>query len=167
MFGKFFFFFKFSIANWTNIHLRTTFLRFMYILYYNFYNISNYFFINGVRSGSRTHKKRSCSPFARREHFVHKGVSLQETPKIRRIFYWNAFTMRNFYCLFAGRIWTINHGVEPVSNDSYETSVLTKIGIGRGSRTRTYECRSQIPVPYQLGDTPIKLQGTYKRIKCF
>ena len=26
---------------------------------------------------------------------------------------------------------------------------------GRGSRTRTYECWIQNPVPYQLGDTPI------------
>ena len=37
-------------------------------------------------------------------------------------------TMRDFYCCFAGRIWTINHSDEPVSNYPYETSMLTKIG---------------------------------------
>ena len=47
-------------------------------------------------------------------------------------------TMRDFYCCFAGRIWTINHSDEPVSNYTYETSMLTKIGIGPSGETWTH-----------------------------
>ena len=36
---------------------------------------------------------------------------------IRRTTYWNAFTLRDFYCVFAGRIWTINRGVGWFNNN--------------------------------------------------
>ena len=47
-------------------------------------------------------------------------------------------------------------GVLPVLLDTKKPPPKKRLILnGRGSRTRTYECWIQNPVPYQLGDTPI------------
>ena len=47
-------------------------------------------------------------------------------------------------------------GVLPVFWDTKKPPPKKRLILnGRGSRTRTYECWIQNPVPYQLGDTPI------------
>ena len=46
-------------------------------------------------------------------------------------------------------------GVLPVFLDTKKPLPKKRLILnGRGSRTRTYECWIQNPVPYQLGDTP-------------
>lgn len=46
-------------------------------------------------------------------------------------------------------------GEEPISNHSYETSMLTKIGIGGNSRTRTYDPAVNSRLLSQLSYIPI------------